>query len=93
MDFIVCTSEIKRGKLVIWKYVTPEMKRDEKRRNLLCRWRKHFEIRMRNHGFWRSNIGSIKSLFVKKDFSTTALSTVTRRFPFFSLLRYYSTGP
>ncbi|XP_055812877.1 peptide chain release factor 1, mitochondrial isoform X2 [Solanum dulcamara] len=66
------------------------MKRDENRRNLLCRW-KHFEIRMRNHGFWRSNIGSIKSLSVKKDFSTAAVSTVTGRFPFFSLLRYYST--
>ncbi|KAK4342570.1 hypothetical protein RND71_038386 [Anisodus tanguticus] len=46
---------------------------------------------MRNHGFWRI-IGSMKSLSnLKKDFSTAALSTITRRIPFSSLVRLYST--
>ncbi|KAJ8533192.1 hypothetical protein K7X08_016081 [Anisodus acutangulus] len=46
---------------------------------------------MRNHGFWRI-IGSMKSLSnLKKYFSTAALSTITRRIPFSSLVRLYST--
>ncbi|KAF3647540.1 hypothetical protein BC332_23954 [Capsicum chinense] len=44
---------------------------------------------MRSRGVWRINLSIVGRL--KKELSTAALSAVTKRLPFFSLLRLYST--